>query len=790
MELRSKDYGFEGELPGNRISFQIDPSSKMFEMLSSKIYKDKILTVIRELSCNAYDSHVAAGKESTPFVIQLPTVIAPTFAVEDFGTGLNPDTIGEVFWTYGRSTKTNRNDQIGALGLGSKSPFAYAKSSYVVKNRWNGTEYTYLCFINEEGKADSSLVDTSETSEGNGVRVEMAVRPEDVHAFHERASRFFCYWVGTRPKIVGTNQAKIYEAADQIKKVLQADGWFLEGNRSTNYAGAIAIMGNVQYPIEIDSIPNLPTELSAVLKRPFVINFKMGSLSFAISRESLEYDQLTNATIITRAREVKDDFAETFVDKINKAKTTVEFAELFTTSFDEVGRLFDTTRTDTLKLLFNTQRFSDPINFKGKQYTFEEVYHRSFDIIEDGHSPYRLSAYTSRGSRKSLVNMTTVYATVHTKCDLSHLIKDYNGVLHPESVTYEVNDVEDAGWFSPKSRTNNVTAQLLRENKATASTKHQVPVSLGTRVIINDCASVGRARFSLVKQLSDIFVEFDEKITTAEKVKDSINASICDRVSGLKVILLSSLPDLRPPSVIKSKHNEIRVPVSTFTFSWSLKHFVKHQTFLVDELAKQQVVLFGYRMHKLRKCFSDKDSPNALQTRINEYSLRRVFDAEIVKKELSILILTKKQVAFLQKEGVQLKLALDFLVEKIETACVQGDVVARKQIIDNYGNSTFLGTLHSVAGAGKFKVLIDQVGDQELSTYAANFAEAAKLNVSKVNELYFLLQQFDLAKATTPVDLDQKIFSKYPIARIVTRHLTDHKNNITDLIDYMKLVNK
>ena len=69
--------------------FRIRNSAKAFNILSSGLYANKIRAIIRELSCNAVDSHVAAGKSDTPFDIHLPNQLEPHFSIRDYGTGLN-----------------------------------------------------------------------------------------------------------------------------------------------------------------------------------------------------------------------------------------------------------------------------------------------------------------------------------------------------------------------------------------------------------------------------------------------------------------------------------------------------------------------------------------------------------------------------------------------------------------------------------------------------------------------------------------------------------------------------
>ena len=107
--------------------FKIQASSKAFDILSSNIYQNKVRAVVREISCNAVDAHTAAGNPD-PIKVHLPTTLEPHFSVRDFGIGLSDEDVREIFTTYFCSTKTSSNDFVGALGLGSKSPFCLVDS--------------------------------------------------------------------------------------------------------------------------------------------------------------------------------------------------------------------------------------------------------------------------------------------------------------------------------------------------------------------------------------------------------------------------------------------------------------------------------------------------------------------------------------------------------------------------------------------------------------------------------------------------------------------------------------
>ena len=115
--------------------FGIIENEKMYRILSSKIYTNKIAAPIRELCCNAYDAHVEAGKKDVPFRVHVPTFDESYFEVQDFGPGLNANEIENLYTSYGYSSKENSNNMIGCLGLGSKSPFAYTESFSILSRK-------------------------------------------------------------------------------------------------------------------------------------------------------------------------------------------------------------------------------------------------------------------------------------------------------------------------------------------------------------------------------------------------------------------------------------------------------------------------------------------------------------------------------------------------------------------------------------------------------------------------------------------------------------------------------
>ena len=148
--------------------FRIRNSAKAFSILSSGLYANKVKAIIRELSCNAVDSHIAAGKQTTPFDVHLPNQLEPWFAIRDYGTGLTHDQVSNIYTTYFESTKTNSNEFIGALGLGSKSPFSYT-DNFTVTAIKDGVKGIYSAFINDSCVPSIAKMMAETTDEPAGV---------------------------------------------------------------------------------------------------------------------------------------------------------------------------------------------------------------------------------------------------------------------------------------------------------------------------------------------------------------------------------------------------------------------------------------------------------------------------------------------------------------------------------------------------------------------------------------------------------------------------------------------
>lgn len=271
--------------------FRIRNSAKAFSILSSGLYANKIRAVVRELSCNACDSHAAAGNANTPFDVHLPNTLEPHFSIRDYGTGLSHEQVTNIYTTYFESTKTNSNAFIGALGLGSKSPFSYT-DNFTVTAIQNGRRGIYTAFINEAGVPSIAQMLEEATDEPNGVEVKFAVTERyDFDKFRQEARNVYRHFA-LRPVVSGNGDFGFdtpeYETRDIIP-----------GVHSYKAArGSVAIMGNIAYPIEIPAADqSIEQDVRNLLNCGLELHFAIGELDFQASREGLSYIPSTIAAI-------------------------------------------------------------------------------------------------------------------------------------------------------------------------------------------------------------------------------------------------------------------------------------------------------------------------------------------------------------------------------------------------------------------------------------------------------------------------------------------------------------
>lgn len=302
IQVAESDMESSGDLQASNYTMNI--SGHAFTLLSKGLYSDPILAIVRELSCNAWDSHTVAGN-TAPFEVYLPNHVEPTFALRDFGTGLSEENINIVYKSYFTSTKQQSDTTTGCFGLGSKSPFAYT-NMFTMKSYFNGKLFHYANVRKADGVPDLVKMSETDTTEPNGVEVSFAVKPADFGRFYE-AARKALRWFKVRPTVKGLqNLDAVFP--EREAPMLEGEGWCVRGFQEDRYdskSAVFAVMGNVEYPIAAQA--GMSQHALKIIK--FVhctVEFPIGSFEVTPSRETIQWSDVSIQAVNDRLEDVYD----------------------------------------------------------------------------------------------------------------------------------------------------------------------------------------------------------------------------------------------------------------------------------------------------------------------------------------------------------------------------------------------------------------------------------------------------------------------------------------------------
>ncbi len=308
-------------------AFTIKASAKAFQILSSNLYSNPLGSMIRELSTNAYDAHVMVGKADEPFHLTLPSVLEPSFKIRDFGPGLSHNDVMDIYTTFFESTKTNSNDMVGCLGLGSKSPFGVS-DSFTVTSFFQGEKTIYSAFLNEDRIPSIALFHKEPTDEPNGLEIEVAINADDFRVFNREVNYQLKYFK-TKPVVFGNSN---FEWNVEEEYLYSGSNWkMVKGGGSPR-----VVQGQIQYPInvrnmgkEFDDAPDVVREL---LNKSVLFEVNIGDVNIAPSREALSYDAKTNQNIIKAAEKILEELPVQIAEAIQSTPSEylarLQYAEI------------------------------------------------------------------------------------------------------------------------------------------------------------------------------------------------------------------------------------------------------------------------------------------------------------------------------------------------------------------------------------------------------------------------------------------------------------------------------
>lgn len=344
--------------------FRIRNSAKAFSILSSSLYENKIKAIIRELSCNAFDSHVQAGKGDCPFHVHLPNSLEPWFSIRDYGVGLSHDGVVNVFTTYFESTKTDSNDVIGGLGLGCKSPFSYS-DNFLITAVKDGRKGVYTAFINEHGVPSIATMHEGDTNEPNGVEIKLTVNNTyDFRKFESEARSVYEFFP-VQPVVTGVEDFKPRSTEYQLRDIVPGVHEMSRGQYSR------VVMGNIAYPLNVPNSEVNLGSLHTLAHAGLELHFDIGELDIQASREGLSYIPETIAAIRAKLQATSDAMY---------AKIEV-MADAIDDVWERAGFIYNTSNSDIKRAAAVKYNLLKPSPFLTETH-YGSLYFKGIDISE------------------------------------------------------------------------------------------------------------------------------------------------------------------------------------------------------------------------------------------------------------------------------------------------------------------------------------------------------------------------------------------------------------------------
>lgn len=549
-------------------SFSIGDAGIIFDVLRNKMYSNPVLAICREISCNARDAHREVGKLDLPIQIYVPNHIEPFLKIKDFGPGISPDRMENIFLKYGKSSKRETNELIGYFGLGSKTPFSYTDSFTIITN-YNNVKYNYVCYIDETRVGKLALLSSSPTTEENGTEIIIPVKSKDFELFAEEVFNSTKYW-NLKPQIFGTNRTFT------IPNYIQGNNWRLDiSNRQYNLK---LIVDEIEYSIDYQVLRSISSNVDKYIHNingTIQFLFKTGEVSLSANREQVYLDDRTKAAIKERSSEF-----------INGLEVVIQ------KTLDEIDDYWKANvfiNHDLYKYVSDRRLFSN-LTWRGTKLLneYQNVNNICFSKTYKG---------TIRKSQLNRLEFGANSKLVFNDLDIENLTVKHVNKLFEDKEVKSVNVLCCNKNFTEAVYNDQIHLNLMNYIKLSSITKSPVKKnSSGQRLIVyrynpsNDFSQVSINVLS--DETSDIKV-----LCNLHKSKINDNHLLAFKENSYKLF---------PTSLLRNFNNVCFYGVNEDTNSDKVKNafngFIPFEKFLIDKLpSKDQVILYKLA----QRCISD-----------------------------------------------------------------------------------------------------------------------------------------------------------------------------------------
>lgn len=358
----------DGE-PSESLDMEIDSGSigLLMNFLSKNIYSDGIGSTIREWVSNAWDANIEASTNN-PIEVKLGINGSGRweFTVEDKALGLDDEDVKNVISKYLKSTKRDKKNQLGAMGLGWKSGLAY-QSSFSFICRKAGVERTYIMHEGEQGN-QITLLGQVDTIEPNGVKMVIAVNNYDRGTFSQKIRQQLAYFSNTYI----TDE---YSRFNNGYKIYEND--LFKWSEISGDSKMHICLGEVYYPMDFSKLGIKDIHIPIAIK----IGLE-DKIQPTISRESLMLSPEAKAIILDKIKRVSEWFVGKYNEMVGEYKTypeTYEFIDPGYIEYEIEGKEFNISILEQ----YSDIKFEEP-KIEGLKFRSAKYYkNKHYELVED-----------------------------------------------------------------------------------------------------------------------------------------------------------------------------------------------------------------------------------------------------------------------------------------------------------------------------------------------------------------------------------------------------------------------
>lgn len=389
------------------IDFKIGDAAVVIDILRNKLYSDKIRVVAQEYLSNARDAMREAKNKTDKIEVTLPTKKNPTLKIRDYGPGLSPERVKEVFVQFGRSTKRDSDEQTGGFGLGAKSLFAYTESAVIVSIH-AGIETHYVAHLGKTAAGTLEKVYEEKTSSKAGVEIQIPVNlskeegnpTDDLERFQGAVYRTIAFWnkeempvIKNEAEAIQTEWLKIY---NQVQEDVGLSGkTFAVLPRQETCGGhntsTSMVLDGIIYEYDTDDFNSLELErfhnVVGYYHRSYLI-IRPGEIEVSASREAASINQANINTLKKHAKAARAevfDVVKSHIDSIKTLNEVVSVVKKISVCTPITRRI--TKKIEGVSIYFETGSLSKADGYKAANIRRRGYYSRARATIDNYADP-------------------------------------------------------------------------------------------------------------------------------------------------------------------------------------------------------------------------------------------------------------------------------------------------------------------------------------------------------------------------------------------------------------------